>query len=91
MSTFFFLILGEEKLQRGLHVDHQSRLILFRFNLFPQKFFLKEQKLLLGANPIILEIILGLFRCLPCIGVAHNGMEKRVFRPQCSFDVTTQI
>ena len=23
--------------------------------------------------------------------VAHNGTEKRVFRPQCSFDVTAQI
>ena len=24
-------------------------------------------------------------------GLAHNGTEKRVFRPQCSFDVTAQI
>ena len=25
------------------------------------------------------------------VKLAHNGTEKRVFRPQCSFDVTAQI
>ena len=43
---------------------------------------LSNQKVLVGAYIGALNIIVHL---------AHNGTEKRVFRPQCSFDVTAQI